>query len=464
MAEREQIIILYNTTDSRLSLLSKNLDHGDFWADARPDLFSKPIWSNSPPETIEAHTTVAWGSQSNAFATGTAGSVRYKLDPGGDDIVVNWSVPFIGVSSIHAEVYGFGGLSQTARIDWTFDGTSSACASFSFSSNDKPIDAFLLSPRTISQTASAASALDSRNFVQIGATRRESGRVDLFARNSANNITHTFSSKPRSGAWPTKWTELPARGFLSGPAACQSYTGNELHVFGRGMDNRIWQAHSDDGGSSWARPWAAVGEGTFLSAPAAAASADGNIVHLFALGMDRRIWRARSIDRGATWRVAWSPISTGIFTSAPSAAVSSDGQKLHVFVRGTDNRIWRAFSADAGNSWLVAWAPIVGGIFHSAPASVLTSDGKNLHVFGLGSDDRIWRAFSSNGGTSWELAWAPVDHRQFVSPPAAALFFNGQALHLFGVGSDMHVWHAASFDCDSQVSLEWTQIPGGIVS
>lgn len=463
MAQREQIIILNNTTDLLLTLTSKHLDHGEFWSDAKPDLFSNPTWTDSPPNTIEPHTTVAWGSQSNGFATGTAGSVKYKLSPGGDEMVINWSVPFIGVSTIHAEVNGFIGLSQTTRIDWTGHGKSPNTPFFNLSSNDKPVDEFQLSPGTNSQTGSVGSALNSVDFAQVAATHSGAGRVDLFARNSAKRISRTFSTTPQSSAWPTAWAELPVGQFLSGPTACQSSTGKDLHVFGRGTDNRIWRAHSGDGGASWALAWAAIGTGTFQSAPAAAISADGKIVHVFGLGMDQRIWRARSVDGGATWNIAWAPISSGIFTSAPCAAVSSDGQKLHVFGRGPDNRIWRAFSADAGNSWLVAWAPIGDGIFHSAPATALTGDGKGLHVFGRGTDNRIWRAFSPNGGGSWAVGWTPVGDGKFVSTPAATLFPNGQELHLFGVGNDMHVWHAASLDGGGSWAVGWTQVPGGTV-
>lgn len=148
---------------------------------------------------------------------------------------------------------------------------------------------------------------DSVDFAQIATTNTGPGRVDVFARDLAKQMSRTFSTTPESSQWPTAWVKLPTRVFLSGPAACQSSTGKELHVFGRGSDTRIWRAHSGNGGTNWTTAWAPIGQGTFLSAPAAATSADGKIVHVFGLGTNRteagigqwhgRLWVTNTLSR-----------------------------------------------------------------------------------------------------------------------------------------------------------------------
>jgi hypothetical protein len=256
--------------------------------------------------------------------------------------------------------------------------------------------------------------------------------------------------------------------FQSGPAAALSADGKQMHVFGRGQDNRIWQALSLDGGIHWTLAWAPIGEGVFKSEPAAAVSADGKRLHVFALGTDDRIWRAYSIDGGKTWAVAWEPIGSGTFNSAPAAAISADGKRLQVFGVGTDNRIWRAFSADAGAHWNVAWSPIGDGVFSSAPAAAMSADGQRVNIMARGQDNRIWRAYSADGGSNWSVAWAPIGQGIFSSAPTVAMSADGKMLHVFGRGmpgpssggfpSEPAIWRAFSPDGGATWTIAWSPI------
>jgi hypothetical protein len=77
--------------------------------------------------------------------------------------------------------------------------------------------------------------------------------------------------------------------------------GNGLHIFGRGLDGRIWRAHTPDEGATWDAQWAPIGDGIYISSPAVAMSPDGTVIHVFGVGTDRHVHRSTSTDGGQTW-------------------------------------------------------------------------------------------------------------------------------------------------------------------
>lgn len=220
-----------------------------------------------------------------------------------------------------------------------------------------------------------------------------------------------FNGRPAicvSGNTTTKWD---ANG--GDDKRTTSYAGVKVHVFGKGMDNRIWRAFSGNGGSTWDLAWAAIGEGTFKSSPAAVCSADAQFVAVFGQGMDNKIWWAYSTSGGSKWDMAWKPIGAGVFETFPAAACSADGKRLYVFGRGNDNRMWWAYSTNRGQSWDMAWSPIGEGVFTSGPSACTNWEGKHIHVFGLGNDSKVWQARSDNFGQSWNIAWRKVNDKIF---------------------------------------------------
>jgi len=298
--------------------------------------------------------------------------------------------------------------------------------------------------------------------------------VSVFSRDANLGFQYLTSNDATNSSWPTSWQNGPVGQFRSGPAACMSADARNLHVFGRGNDDRIWRAHSPDGGGNWtAGPdtgggqwdvgWDAIGDGVFNSGPAACLSADGQNLHVFGRGNDNKIWRAHSPDGGSSWDVAWSAIGTGTFTSGPSACISANGQSLHVFGRGGDNGMWRAHSPDGGTSWDVAWSPIETGTFTSGPAACVSADGQSLHLFGRGGDNRIWRAHSLDGGGTWDVAWSAVGDGTFITAPAAAISADGLVIQLFGVGTDHRVWRALSLDGGASWPIAWSPLNGATV-
>jgi hypothetical protein len=88
MAERSFWIEIINAFDN-LTRKDFGLDGGD--------------WSNNesatPPEAIGVRRRASFGSESNGFATGTAGWATYNSPDG--EIKITWSNPFIGNNSFN---------------------------------------------------------------------------------------------------------------------------------------------------------------------------------------------------------------------------------------------------------------------------------------------------------------------------------------------------------------------------
>lgn len=98
MAARSTTVIFANNTNHLIRKVSEDLSHGE--------------WSNEPPNDIPPGAQVVWGSESNGFATGTEGWVRYRVTPNNTDldlvpdpfpdsetIYVYWDNPFVGSNS-----------------------------------------------------------------------------------------------------------------------------------------------------------------------------------------------------------------------------------------------------------------------------------------------------------------------------------------------------------------------------
>jgi hypothetical protein len=312
-------------------------------------------------------------------------------------------------------------------------------------------------------TPTSANDIVAATLARVQSFRTNVDHVALFTRATDRGFQDTISNDAKSGNWPLQWSNLPPGEFVSGPAACVSANAQNLHVFGRGNDARIWREHSPDGGQSWDVAWDPIGTGIFNSSPAACVSADGQSLHVFGRGTDDRIWRAHSPDGGGTWDVEWAAIGDGVFNSGPAACVSANGQSLYVFGRGKDDRIYWSHSPDGGWTWDALWGAIGDGTFSSSPAASVSADGQSFYVFGRGKDDRIYWAHSPDGGGSWDALWGAIGEGTFLSSPAAVTYPDGQVINVFGVGKDLRVWRALSTDGGNSWPTAWTAIDGATV-
>lgn len=114
MAVRSTRIVFHNNTGFSLSKLEESLPHGE-WTDP---------WS--PPNGITPNNTTEWRSESDGVATGTEGSVRYRINNGEDaSVYMHWNNPFLGSNKYHQftgdkfEVFKTGGGGDDATVEFT---------------------------------------------------------------------------------------------------------------------------------------------------------------------------------------------------------------------------------------------------------------------------------------------------------------------------------------------------------
>jgi hypothetical protein len=205
-------------------------------------------------------------------------------------------------------------------------------------------------------------------------THGDGSQLHVFGIGMDNKMYHGLYVVGTDAAGVT-WEVLGTGVFIGAPAAVTPlYGSSSVYAVGLGADNRMYITRrvlsiSNPGTFEWT-PWASIPAGVFTSGPAVVTDVTGSQVHVFGVGMDSRIWRASSSNSGSSWTVAWVPVGAGVFSSGPAATMSADGKRIHLFGRGVPYtqfpdqfsppvRVWRAFSADGGNNWNPAFVEVV---------------------------------------------------------------------------------------------------------
>lgn len=238
------------------------------------------------------------------------------------------------------------------------------------------------------------------------------------------------------GAWGSP-LNLSGR-LIGGPAV--TFAGSSPHVFGRGLDGRLWERTRVNG--TW-QPWAKVDGLVITAQPAAVGHPDGRIdvfvrdtadqvrtktyvpgtgwgdwsslemttgsapaaaavaadtVRVVVTGKDHAVWtRTRT---GATWS-DWTSLGESTY-SPPGIGADPATGRTWVFVRnaGTDRLRVRVFDGSWGE-----WQ-IMGGLYVDGPGASYAG-GKTV-VVGRGRDGALWsRTISGATWTTDQRAWVP---------------------------------------------------------
>jgi hypothetical protein len=210
---------------------------------------------------------------------------------------------------------------------------------------------------------------------------------------SSANITHVRFNSPLpqtyimvSGLFdnfrfsPTSSGEVPGNGLtLSGPAPI--FFNNELRLFIRGTDNRIYENVLTQGGV-WTGWWEVPDYGKLtLSGPAATVL--GNKLYLFVRGAYDRIYQ-NVLTPGVSW-TGWSEVpGNGLTPSGPAATVHDN--KLHLLITGYDDRIYQNVLAPGlGTTW---WWEVPDSPLTPSEPRAISYDG-GLHIFVRDNGGRI---------------------------------------------------------------------------
>ncbi|MDQ3756571.1 MAG: hypothetical protein M3394_01820 [Actinomycetota bacterium] len=205
----------------------------------------------------------------------------------------------------------------------------------------------------------------------------DTGRLDVFARDSSNRLVHRYFN----GAW-SNW--LVRGGTIASDPTAVSWGPNRIDVFARDADNTLVHTWFD---GTW-HAWENLG-GTILSAPEAASWGPGRL-DVFAVGLGGRLVHKH-------FNGSWQPWADrgGVLKSDKPGAVSWGSGRIDVFARGLDNSLQHLWFQNA-------WAPwgSLGGPIYSGPDAASWGSGR-LDVFAEGlNNDLLHKWFHANTGWS----------------------------------------------------------------
>jgi len=248
----------------------------------------------------------------------------------------------------------------------------------------------------------------------------------------------------QNGVDNSDWTPLGGK-LLSGRVTAILDSQGLIHVYARGKDSAVWEKRQYANGTEaiWGE-WTSLG-GIVASNVAAISDAEG-VIHLFARGVDGDMWRMTQKledDGSLTW-VAWEKSVDPIYLSSSATIVPRlNAQNLiEVVVRAADKSIWHTRQT-VNDERGVIWSPwkSLGGLFSSAPSLRMNSDSL-LVVFGRGPEKGVWYKQQAHhpvdSPTDVWSKWSPLGGR-FSSSIDTVVDSRGY-INVFGRGLDNQVW------------------------
>lgn len=219
-----------------------------------------------------------------------------------------------------------------------------------------------------------------------------------------------------------------------------------IHIFGKAADSAVYEKRQFANGTEavWGE-WTSL-DGLLSSKPAAVLDAEG-VIHLFARGVEGSMWSmTQRIEEDGS--LTWTPwnVSTGspyLSSMATIVAKVNAGNLVEVVVRGGDRAFWHTRQTLNDERGII-WAPwkSLGGIFSSAPALQMNSDSL-LTVFGRGPEKGAWYKQQAHHpldspSDAWSK-WQPLQGR-FTSSIEAIPDSRG-FINVFGRGLDKSIWY-----------------------
>ena len=266
--------------------------------------------------------------------------------------------------------------------------------------------------------------------------KNSDGRLEVFFASSGNVMYHAKQTFAGSEAFESFTSLEDGR---SGNPVVVRASDNHLWMFVREGNLLVFKFQQVAAGNEWStwEPFP-MGGGQLQGDPSVVVF-QGRL-HVFFRGMDNRLYYYAQNANGS-----WSGyVSLDGGTSANPVAIASEpNNRLEVYVRGGDGAIWtRQWYSPSGsvNGFWSGWAQVAGNIGGSGAPAAATS-GSNVEVVARGSDDRIRRIKRSTSG-NWPPTWTPLGEPASSPNPTLAVNADGR-MEIFMVGSgDGNVYHA----------------------
>jgi len=240
-----------------------------------------------------------------------------------------------------------------------------------------------------------------------------------------------------------------------------------FHIYGRAKDSAVWEKRQYANGTEaiWGE-WVSLG-GVVTSHVGAVVDAEG-ITHLFARGVDGFLWsmtQKLEDDGSLTW-VSWVKSENSIYLASSAVIVARlNAQNLvEVIARGADKAFWHTRQT-VNDERGVVWSPwkSLGGIFSSAPAVHINTDSL-LTVYGRGPEKGIWYKQQAHHpvdspSDAWSR-WVPLGGRFSAGVDVAA--DSRGYINVFGRGLDRAIWTRGQLYSNKTVGFfgPWSNLGG----
>lgn len=292
--------------------------------------------------------------------------------------------------------------------------------------------------------------------------RNANNDIVVFGRGADRKVWYKVFN---SGRDEDDWTPLGGK-LLSGRVTAILDSQGLIHVFARGKDSAVWEKRQYANGTEavWGE-WASLG-GIVTSNVAAINDAEG-VMHLFARGVDGAMWtmtQKLEEDGSLTW-VAWIKSEEVYLSSAATIIARLNTQNLiEVIARGADKSFWHTRQTVNDNRGVI-WSPwkSLGGIFSSSPAVQINSD-YLLTVYGRGPEKGVWYKQQAHHpvdspSDSWSK-WVPLGGRFSASIDTVA--DSRGYINIFGRGIDRSMWTRGQMYANKTVGFfgPWTSLGG----
>ena len=186
-----------------------------------------------------------------------------------------------------------------------------------------------------------------------------------------------------------RWTEWEPRegGQIKGAPAAGSRAPTVTEVFGRGMDDSLWQDTFEQG-KGWTG-WSRHQDGFKLGAPPAVDFSNPGRLQIFGCDAEGAVFHKWWPGPGGwnNWS-NWHQLEGGRIKGAPTV-VSRTSSITDVFGRGMSNGLWQN-THRSGKGWSGWFRHQDGFVLGAAPAAD-SRNSNHLHVFGIDPSGKVYQ-------------------------------------------------------------------------
>ncbi|MGW2378336.1 MULTISPECIES: hypothetical protein [Kitasatospora] len=258
--------------------------------------------------------------------------------------------------------------------------------------------------------------------------------ANIYTESTWGTVAHT-TTMSRSAMDAGTYVPFRYNNVASDPAPAPTpITANNVHLYGLGSDNRVYDNYGNYGINKW-NGFGLV-DGTAGFKQITSTTTTDSTVHVYTIGSDNRIYENDGNYADGKWSGFGLVDGTAGFQQITAVAT---GTTVRLYALGSDNRVYENDGDYTKHSW--SGFGLVDGTagFKQITAAATTDASGNttVHLYAIGSDNRVYDNDADLSAHKWG-GFALVDGTAgYQQITAAAL---GTTVHLYALGSDNRIY------------------------